>query len=159
MAKEVLYRVIYGTSNLATRPEFAPLAANVSIRDALLHNYCRHHVAHADYPGMIAEAGKSVRGTYVTGLTDGDIWRLDCFEGSEYERKVVKCVLLGEGGEEIGEVEAETYVYVAGEDRLEKGEWSFEFFRKEKLKNWADGEEYEGELSCRSCVSLSSCAC
>ena len=32
------------------------------------------------------------------GLTDGDIWRLDIFEGSEYERRKAKVRVLEQGG-------------------------------------------------------------
>lgn len=81
----------------------------------------------------------------MTGLTDGDIYRLDYFEGDEYERRKVKVKLVdeGEGGKEL---EAETYVYIAGDDTLEKMEWDFEEFRRERLHRWTDeSEEYQGE--------------
>lgn len=44
------------------------------------------------------------------------------------------------------EVEAETYVWIAGEKRLEDQEWDFEVFVKEKMARWT-GEtgEKEGE--------------
>lgn len=115
----------------------------------------------ADYPAIILDqrdGSSSVRGTYVTGLTDSDIWRLDIFEGNEYERVKVKCKLLkqvgdassGEGnveGEE--EVEAETYVWIAGEERLDAREWDFAEFQREKMRFWVGegaDEEYAGEF-------------
>ena len=90
------------------------------------------------------------------GLTDGDIWRLDIFEGAEYERCRVRCRLLGEGegegdggGDEEGrEVEAETYVWKEeGRELLEMGEWDFEVFRREKMGRWVGGSgEFDGEF-------------
>ncbi|KAH8805973.1 AIG2-like family-domain-containing protein [Xylogone sp. PMI_703] len=136
MAPEVLYRVIYGSSRVP--PEFASRAADLKIAPALLRDYCRHRVIDCDYPGIIPEKGHTVRGTYVTGLTDVDIWRLDLFEGSEYDRRTVKVALLEGEGEAGNEVEADTYVYTAGDDQLEKVEWDYEVFRKEKMHRWAD---------------------
>ncbi|KAL8729797.1 MAG: hypothetical protein Q9166_004520 [cf. Caloplaca sp. 2 TL-2023] len=100
---------------------------------------------------MIPQTGSSVRGTYVKGLTDGDILRLDIFEGTEYERRRVKIRVLevegdgvtGEGNVEGEEVETETYIWVAGEEKLEVGEWDVGEFRREKLSQWiGQREEY-----------------
>lgn len=43
----------------------------------------------------------------------------------------------GTAGEEV---QALTYVYIAGEDQLEDGFWDFEDFKKEKLGKWVRGE-------------------
>lgn len=100
------------------------------------------------------------------GLTDGDIWRLDVFEGSEYvRRKVGVRVLLPSTSREVKdegmgdlaqkeednvegdeEVEAETYIWVAGEHRLEDDEWDFTEFVREKMGRWVGGVELEGEI-------------
>ena len=48
----------------------------------------------------------------------------------------------GKGGK--GEVEAQTYVWVAGEQRLEPQEWDFDHFVKEKMGRWV-GKEAEDE--------------
>lgn len=82
----------------------------------------------------------------MTGLTDAEIVRLDYFEGSEYEREWVEVEVLGVGGEVKEVKRTETYVYTAGERRLEEKEWDYEEFRREKLRNWAGPEstEYEG---------------
>ena len=112
--------------------------------------------------------GKSccVRGTYVQGLTEADLWRLDIFEGAEYERVGVRCAVVGGegvgddgaggGGEEEREeerereVDAETYVWrEEGRGALEEGEWDFEEFRRERMGRWVGGggeEEFEGEF-------------
>lgn len=152
MAREVLFRVCYGSSDVSDNPFKAKLAASLSINDAILHNYCRHKVERADYPGIIPEKGHSVRGTYVTGLTEHDIQRLDWFEGSEYRRRKVTVALLKPDTQnslvEGGEVQTETYVFTAGAHRLEKEEWDYEVFRREKLHRWADhSEEYDGKVS------------
>ena len=96
-----------------------------------------------------------MRGTFVRGLTEGDIWRLDVFEGTEYERRKVRVKLLGDGnGSEVNgvideeEVDTETYIWIAGEDALDDGEWDFEVFVKEKMGMWVDGsKEYTGNLN------------
>lgn len=148
MAAQVLHRVIYGT----TTPSPFQLSL-LTIRPALLPHYTRHRVCDCDYPAILpsSEEGACVRGTYVQGLTEGDQWRLDLFEGDQYSRVKVKPRLLKQGGEEDGdigeEVEAETYVWVDEETGLEEGEWDFEVFRQEKMGRWVGGsEEYEGEL-------------
>ena len=58
------------------------------------------------------------------------------------------------------EVEAETYVWSGLDDDLEKSEWDFEEFRREKMFRWVGGsKEYEGELRpsiTGSCLELAS---
>lgn len=81
----------------------------------------------------------------MTGLTDGDIFRLDTFEGSEYDRIKVKVELVEYDAKTFAE--ASTYLYTAGEDQLEKKEWSYEEFRKDKLHRWAENSsEYQGRI-------------
>ncbi|CAO1605950.1 hypothetical protein XANCAGTX0491_009453 [Xanthoria calcicola] len=146
MEPQVLYRVCYGTST--PNPFQKSL---LSFRPALLHQHRRHRVLHHDYPAVIPQQSSSVRGTYVRGLTDGDIYRLDIFEGNEYERRRVKLKILdiegneaGEGNVEGEEVEVETYIWVAGEERLADGEWDFAEFRREKMHNWiTSSDEYD----------------
>ncbi|KAL1970793.1 hypothetical protein VTN77DRAFT_2627 [Rasamsonia byssochlamydoides] len=109
MAPQILHRVIHGHSN----PEPWQKAL-LTVKPAILHGYRRHRVRGADYPGIIPVTAKtssdgstqgttpegssnmdhSVLGTLVTGLTDGDIYRLDCFEGSDYEKRKVKVRVL-----------------------------------------------------------------
>jgi hypothetical protein len=140
MAPEVLYRVIYGT----TTPEKWQ-KANLKIVPAILHGYCRHQVQNADYPGIIAEDGKSVKGTYVTGLNGQDVRRLDLFEGTEYERIIVTANLIKSDGTDGKEVQAQSYIY-KNEAGLVKQEWNFDEFVKDKMHRWTgrnDGE-YQG---------------
>lgn len=142
MAPEVLYRVCYGASTITSaHPSHAAMKA-LTIAPAILQGFGRYKVQHADYPGMVASPGHSVRGTLVTGLTDRDIGRLDLFEGSEYDRVKVVVKTL----EEEKDVEAATYVF-KHVSYLEKEEWSYEEFRKQKMHRWADAsEEYKGTL-------------
>lgn len=147
MEPQVLYRVCYGSSTPSSFQK-----SLLTIRPAILHAHCRRRVLDRDYPAIIPSPHDSVRGTYVQGLTDGDIFRLDIFEGDEYERRKVKIRLLdvagndgGEGNVEGEEVEVATYIWVAGEDELEDGEWDFGEFRREKMQRWIGGrEEYDG---------------
>jgi hypothetical protein len=161
----ILYRVLYLTSQPSPS-----LTGHLTITPAILHGYCRHRVQDADYPGVIEEEGKCVRGTYVTGLTSHNIRNLDVFEGDEYERRKVSARILrpqtsagvngkGEGNgavvephkeagedelEEAEEVTTETYVFLYP-NRLERREWDFEEFVREKAHRWVmSDEEYAG---------------
>jgi len=165
MAPPVLHRVIWGTQTPPT-PAHASL---LHIQPAILHAHRRHKVKSADYPAILpvstsSSSSSSVRGTLVTGLTDGDVWRLDLFEGHEYARRKVRVRVLvgkdeGKGvvdkGKEQGmgdltikeednvegeEVEAETYIWVAGAHRLEADEWDFNEFVRDKMKRWVGGD-------------------
>ncbi|KAM5516010.1 AIG2-like family protein [Fusarium oxysporum f. sp. phaseoli] len=133
MAPEVFFTVCYGNRDppkaIKDMHTFTP---------AILDGYCRHRVESADYPAVVPEKGHTVLGIYATGLTDGNVDKLDMFEGSEYFKEKVKVKLLNKDGTapEKGEAK-ETFVYVFNNpDHLEKGEWDFEEFRKSKMKNW-----------------------
>lgn len=163
MAPPVLHRVIWGSQTPPT-PAHASL---LHIQPAILHAHQRHKVKHADYPAILptsAEANTSVRGTLVTGLTDGDIWRLDIFEGSEYQRRKVRVRVLesqskstneeqekgmgditqkAEENVEGEEVEAETFIWIAGAARLEPQEWDFAEFVRDKMRRWVGREAAE----------------
>ncbi|EDU43961.1 GGACT domain-containing protein [Pyrenophora tritici-repentis] len=154
MAPPVLHRVIWGSPT----PPTAAHATLLHIRPAILHAHRRHRVKGADYPAVVPTAEEptsSVRGTLVTGLTDGDIWRLDIFEGDEYSREKVRVRVLVDEDKEGGtgipgvgvrgegtegeEVDAETYIWTAGAHRLEPKEWDFNEFVKEKMERWVGG--------------------
>jgi gamma-glutamylcyclotransferase (GGCT)/AIG2-like uncharacterized protein YtfP len=168
MAPQVLHRVIWGSQTPPT-PAHASL---LRIRPAILHAHRRHKVKHADYPAILPtkdSAKASVRGTLVEGLTDGDIWRLDIFEGSEYKRRKVQVRVLEtkKGDNEMGdlsqkedenvegeEVDAETYIWTAGANRLEQEEWDFAEFVKDKMKHWVGEEGAEADEGFRGRDSI-----
>jgi len=143
MAPGVLYRVIYGNAH----PE--PWQQKLTtVRPALLESHRRHRVKYMSYPAITPCTGSSVRGSVVTGLTQGDIFRLDIFEGDQYLRKKVKVKVLknvgledsiqtGESEEHAPEeVEAETYIWRNDLSELEDGEWDFEEFKRERMHYW-----------------------
>ncbi|KAK3051060.1 hypothetical protein LTR09_007810 [Extremus antarcticus] len=145
MAPQVLHRVCHGSA-----AHGRPTHHTLKTSPAILHNHRRHRVKDADYPAIVPTEGASVRGTYVSGLTDADIWRLDIFEGSEYERVFVKAKLLekvgdegGEGNVEGEEVDAETYVWCGRRSALDEREWDFGEFQREKMKYWVGGYDAE----------------
>lgn len=190
MAPQILHRVIHGSPT----PEKWQKDL-LRFRPAVLHDYRRHRVRNADYPGIIqaqaqaqAQRGRneetqssmpestserraSVLGTVVSGLTDGDLHRLDIFEGSEYAREKVavrvlretlsedldgedeedadrhlKDVLEAAGAEfadEGEEVQAEAYVWIAGRGMLEDAEWDYEAFKRDKMAWWVAADESE----------------
>ena|ERR1700728_189222 len=143
MAPGVLYRVIYGNAH----PE--PWQQKLTtVRPALLESHRRHRVKYMSYPAITPCTGSSVRGSVVTGLTQGDIYRLDIFEGDQYLRKKVKVKVLKNVGLEDSiqtgepeehapeEVEAETYIWKNDLSELEDGEWDFEEFKRERMHYW-----------------------
>ncbi|KAJ5919983.1 disease resistance protein Aig2 [Penicillium verhagenii] len=188
MAPQMLHRVIYGRAD----PEPWQKAL-LSFQPAVLHGYRRHRVRGADYPGIVPASGStqftekvgaepddqieanhsartSVLGTLVSGLTDGDVHRLDIYEGNEYAHGKVKVRTLKEtlhqdqshergnsnsGGnlrdvldaagaeftDEQEEVDAVTYVWTAGVERLESAEWDFETFKRDKMAWWVEKDE------------------
>lgn len=183
MAPQILHRVIHGQAE----PE--PWQKDlISIRPAILHGHRRHRVKGADYPGLLpARPSSAVLGTVVTGLTDADMYRLDMFEGSEYQKRKVKVQLLRSPGaataswpggteapgalksndknaaeaiksvleataneeltdshksqESNEEIEAYTYIWIAGDDKLEDAEWDFESFKRDKMEWWVNADE------------------
>ena len=153
MVPGVLYRVIYGSA----KPE--PWQQQLTtIRPAMLESHRRHRVKLMSYPAIVSCDGASVRGAVVTGLTQGDIYRLDIFEGDQYEREKVKVKVLKNVGlsEELQngeseahkseEVEAETYIWKDDLGKLEEGEWDFEEFKRDRMRFWM-GEGSSDESS------------
>lgn len=162
MAPKVLSRVCYGPNVPLNTTKHGTL----NIRPALLQDYRRHRVLHADYPAIVPRDGSTVRGTLVSGLTDGDLWRLDIFEGDEYKREKVKVRELTYEGDitveptkdQLGKtVDAETYVWINPHTDLEDTEWDFEEFVREKMWAWVgtSGEarsDYQGESNIRPSI-------
>ncbi|TGZ79512.1 hypothetical protein EX30DRAFT_109658 [Ascodesmis nigricans] len=141
MSSAILNRVIYGPS--------PPRYSYLRIQPAILPEFTRRKVQGADYPGIVPAPGSSVKGTFVIGLREDHVRKLDFFEGDDYERRNVPVKVLNEeGGEEEGEeVQAEAYVWIAGVEGLREEEWSYEEFVREKLGRWVGEEgkeEYRG---------------
>ena len=181
MAPQVLHRIIHGS----TEPSHWQKAM-LSFQPALLHGYRRQRVRDADYPGIVpvsedalpktAESRSSlsprasVLGTLVSGLTDGDVHRLDTYEGDEYARVHVKVrtlketlhedqkpmlsayahvrdaldAAISEFADEGDEVDAMTYVWIASKDDLEDAEWDFETFKRNNMPWWVEEDKGSG---------------
>jgi hypothetical protein len=149
MAPGVLHRVIHGTPS----PEQWQRDL-LTIRPALLYSHRRHRVRGAHYPAIIpnpSQPSSCVRGTLVTGLTEGDIWRLDLFEGDQYKRDTVTVSILkdtigldqaapideGKLDEVVeSEVQAQTYLWTDPISSLDPEEWDFEEFKRENMRAW-----------------------
>ena len=145
MSPSVLRRVIYGPDlpDSTTRT----LPASLNFMPALLSGYQRHRVIGVDYPGIIPIPKSTVRGSLVTGLTDGDMYRLDIFEGDEYARQKVRVQTINDCLELDDPREAETYVWIAPRARLADDEWDYDEFVREKMWRWAGtAAETEGEF-------------
>lgn len=148
MAPEVFFTVCFRLS----RPPPA-IAREYVFRNAVLPGYTRHRVQYQEYPGIVPDEteGASVRGILIGGVTPANQHHLDIFEGSEYERRTVEVVLNeGENATDIAEkktVKAQVYVYKYPKG-LERREWDFDEFRREKMHKWARADyTFEGESS------------
>ncbi|KAL4788533.1 AIG2-like protein [Aspergillus varians] len=153
MAPQILHRVIHGSPTPQQWQKDL-----LRFRPAILHEYRRHRVRGADYPGIIRiqtvvemqasespsaadpsstatgpRPGASVLGTVVSGLTDGDLHRLDIFEGSEYAREKVSVRILREalsednldgegGGGEDADRHLKDVLEAAGAEFADEGE-------------------------------------
>lgn len=122
MAPEIFFTVCYNSNKVP-----AEIAKRHTFTPAILHGYCRRRVEYADYPGIIPDESHQVFGTYATGLTDDNMFRLDVFESSDYKREKVKVKLLthvgnakGEGNVEGEERAAEVYVFQSPEHLEDK---------------------------------------
>ena len=125
---------------------------------SLLENHRRHRVIDADYPAILPESDGTVRGSLVEGMTEGDCWRLDIFEGDQYTRQKVKVKVLKDKGmldaaeegkqqssdeDEIEEeAECESYVWTNPASELDPSEWDFEEFKRDKMKAWMGDGSY-----------------
>lgn len=134
MASEVFYTVVY---RLARPP--AALVEQHPFKDALLHGYTRHRVTNQDYPGIIEDTadGACVRGMLAEGITEANMHHLDTFEGSEYERRTVDVEVEVEvdGVKTKKLVKAQVYVFKYP-DYLDRREWDFDEFRRDKMHKW-----------------------
>ncbi|CAK7267475.1 hypothetical protein SEPCBS119000_002568 [Sporothrix epigloea] len=146
MAPEVFYTVCYRDAHPP-----AEVTRGHVFRSAVLHGYTRHRVLNEDYPGIIEDdtPGACVRGMLVSGVTDGNQHHLDYFEGSEYDRRTLDVVLDtasdaapetdGTAPRKQETVQAEVFVF-KDPDSLERREWDFDEFRREKMHKWARAE-------------------
>ncbi|EHL01519.1 BtrG-like protein [Glarea lozoyensis ATCC 20868] len=146
MVRQILFRVIYADENADRDTVHNALISQMTWKPALLRNHMRHRIKSVAYPAVAPHKGKNVQGILVSGLTDGDIRRLDRFEGDQYDRKVLGVELLGEDGVfgTGGNVEAEVYMWNYKYEGLRRGEWSIEEFREVHLSKWV-GEAGEHE--------------
>lgn len=144
MVPEILYRVCYGKDSSEHFKK-----GELVVKPAILQGFCRKKARNLDYPGIIRKEGSSMRGMAVTGLTEKHVKRLDIFEGDEYAREKVTVEILNEANDENEKktntkLEVETYVWIAGEDKLEPGEWDLDEFMKVKMDHWSGDAEYKG---------------
>jgi gamma-glutamylcyclotransferase (GGCT)/AIG2-like uncharacterized protein YtfP len=94
---------------------------------ATLTGYRRLCVRGEDYPALVPNEGGHVEGLVYYDIPELAWVRLNCFEGSMYEREQVH-VEVDEGEK----VSAVTYVLLmCCIDQLEAREWSFEMFLRE----------------------------
>lgn len=171
MVPEIFFGVTHSTESPSPL-----ILENYTFTPALLREFSRRKVSGADFPAIIAQPGHSVLGAYVTGLTAKDVRCLDRFEGYMYTLKDCECQILPENAwEKDGEAnvrvleeadrvfregkgegrKARVYVWALGHGDLEKEEWSYAEFRKDKMRMWIEerDEEYEDAVEVQRRVS------
>ncbi len=89
--------------------------------------HARFAVRHADYPGMVPQAGARVDGVLYLDVDDEDLARLDRFEGEDYRRVLVDVV----ADDDVVRA-AQTYLFSAG-DRLLPEAWRAEAFAMQRF--------------------------
>lgn len=146
MALPVLYNVVYYTPE---PPEH--MTNHLIVRPAILKDHRRRLVLYCEYPGVTVHRGSEVAGTFVSGLTKANLRDLHRFEGREYELVPIKVDVLMERtlgapgpdgkptyeNEVWKEMDAMTYIYIAGEGRLADREWCFQDYMENNMSNWS----------------------
>ncbi|RPB26935.1 hypothetical protein L211DRAFT_819835 [Terfezia boudieri ATCC MYA-4762] len=146
MALPVLYNVVYHSPE---PPEH--MINHLTVRPAILKDHRRRLVLYCEYPGLTAHPGSQVAGSFVCGLTKANLRELHRFEGREYELVPIKVDVLMERtlgppgpdgkptyeNEIWKEMDAMTYIYIAGEHRLVDREWCFQNYMENHLSSWS----------------------
>ena len=121
--------------------------AIISLRQsATLMHYRRVAVNHGDYPALIpGDMSDKVDGFLIVPTSKSQWKKIDDFEGESYRRHCVHVHL----SEEDRSVPAHVYIWQGNMDMLlPYKEWSFSYFREERLPDWLDlfdGMEMVGE--------------
>jgi len=89
------------------------------IHNTTLPNYQRFSVANVSYPAIKYTEGSIVHGKILQGLTEKEIAKLDCYEGSEYNR--VKVTVYTNQKQPI---DCWTYEWTESPKKL-KGDWDY----------------------------------
>lgn len=146
MALPILYNVIYRTVD---PPE--EQTRHLTVRPAILKDHRRRYVRFCDYPAVTVHPGSEVAGSVVTGLTKGNLRALHQFEGREYDFLPISVNVLmdrtpgppGPDGKPTYEnevwieMDAMTYIYIGGENRIDDREWVFQTFMDQHISHWS----------------------
>jgi len=99
--------------------------------DAVLEGHARFGLTDKVYPAIIAQPGGRVQGLLYSGITPGELERLDEYEGPLYERRELLVICSG--------APTRAFTYVLGERHVEllsPEPWDFERFRREHLESY-----------------------
>ncbi|CDO74958.1 hypothetical protein BN946_scf184945.g30 [Trametes cinnabarina] len=107
----------------------------------------------------LAPEERTVRGTFVTGLNDNDIARLDLFEGDPHRRRARDAYVVPLTAPELpsldnlpSPISAETYIYAGSISDLSPELWSYDDFVRENAWKWVgtgERDEYYAEVDRR----------
>jgi len=100
---------------------------------ALLEDHARFGLRGKVYPAVVAQPGGRVHGLLYSGVTPGELARLDEYEGPLYERRELMVICSG--------APARAFTYALGKRHhhlLSSEPWDFERFRREHLESYLE---------------------
>ena len=106
-------------------------------KPAVLNNYKRHRVKHAEYPAIIPNPGVQTMGLLLENVDELSLKAIDFYEGEEYEKTAVTV------NSEDMDIMALTYVWNGGINNLEKDDWNKNNFEKNYLEIYLDSGPLE----------------
>ncbi|AFZ35810.1 AIG2 family protein [Stanieria cyanosphaera PCC 7437] len=108
-------------------------------QQAKVFGYRRKKIKNEEYPGLIASKQEdSIQGTVYFNVSTQDLKRLDLFEGNQYIRVKVNCILCNESY-----IESYTYIINPHDQTIvEKEDWNQEEFEQNGLKQFLN--KYRG---------------
>lgn len=101
---------------------------NFVSKPAVLNNYMRHKVKHAEYPAIVPKPGAQTMGLLIENVDDLSLRAIDFYEGNEYEKTVVTVFT------ENTVMDAFTYTWIGGNKNLEEDDWDKNNFEKNFLQ-------------------------
>jgi gamma-glutamylcyclotransferase (GGCT)/AIG2-like uncharacterized protein YtfP len=97
-------------------------------KPAVLTHFKRHKVKNAEYPAIVPKPGAQTTGMLIENVDESSLNAIDFYEGDEYEKTEVN-IISGDF-----ETKAFAYVWIAGENHLEKEDWDRACFEKKYLE-------------------------
>jgi gamma-glutamylcyclotransferase (GGCT)/AIG2-like uncharacterized protein YtfP len=112
---------------------------NYKKQSGQIFGYCRKKIKNEEYPGLIAaKAEDSVEGIVYFNVSNEDLKRLDLFEGNQYIRVEVNCLLSHNSY-----LKTHTYIINPQEQAIvDREDWDKQQFEQNGLKKFLN--KYKG---------------